>query len=1129
MDNNLYDISKYTDQQLYDILDINNPTDRELEARIVHLINKYSNMQNNAGDKLSIFFQNIYNHFFDLDLENNRIEGFDNPLQIQDYVDASDNVQTEPTITENKNYKTTGQEIQSTISFDYIKDKFGLNPLLKQTIKRIICIDSQYRDNKNTTLSTDFKFYLTEPLRDVVSLKLESIQIPLTWWTINKSYGSNFFYLKGTKDGINSGNHDYKFEISPGYYSLSTTSISNNQQNIYEAINESIANVAKVYSDVNFGTTSITQSSGTTKVKIDIQNLYNELNYKVDFVNSYNDTTSIANFLGFMNSTVYEPNAIYSITNIELTNNIVINNNKYPFVLDDSNNYFHIVQYKGPNSYTNDASINSFKIQIESGTYYRDELINQINVQMKNSYFLESNQCYIERIDILDPSNIYNGYSYYKLNIRLNKYTVKPVPNSKVVVIFPDESNINRNNIAWTRQSNKISAFFFDSLYNETNTIYGETISSLSSIQINDNTNIKLLCRSPPNYTRNTTIINSDTNFELNDYQIQIPSGNYNITDFVDVLNTLFETYNFDGVVTGKAFSIDSRLKINMDIVKKFDNRDWNVRFDKSSILYTYLGINDVSNISLSNKNIFTGSFANKTLINENFIVDTSYILTFYPGSSNNGNKNDQVYDVCIPNFNISKVYSSYLLLVNDIEFSIKQFNIYNTFNNENIYPLSTSFITSRKRLNKQNKQIIDVFLNLNVEYFLSENNYEIQFNDGTTRNDIKSVENSWYNLTIDYSYNLYQKKLPFDPFGESQNYSTIITGPIILNQININSTNNQLKIMMDPSCIAYTPKNDIVITIPQKKYTKYSLISYINSVFSSDPKTYGTKFMVYAKDNFEYVKLVMNINVIYSTKDYKLVFYDPYSFIRCYAGSKTAKNTTWDSTLGWILGFRDYTEYELIESNQTLDSEKIYYLDSIQGSYKYENIYNTDLSFGIINSNIELTGDTNCTLITHTYFYIILDDYIQNHINDGLVSITKKETSIDLPTFASKSTVKTCDPTTNTPIISSTTNTDGLTSKQIYALNQSLISKRNAIKSISNNSFITDIFAMIPLKTGGTPNGSYYIETGGNLQNQERIYFGPVNIQRMSIKLVSHNGDVIDLNNTDWSFSFICEQLYRN
>ena len=74
MADDLYDIHKYTDQQLYDILDMNSPTDRELEAKIIHLINKYENMQNASGDQLALFFQNIYNHFF-----NTGIEGFTNP------------------------------------------------------------------------------------------------------------------------------------------------------------------------------------------------------------------------------------------------------------------------------------------------------------------------------------------------------------------------------------------------------------------------------------------------------------------------------------------------------------------------------------------------------------------------------------------------------------------------------------------------------------------------------------------------------------------------------------------------------------------------------------------------------------------------------------------------------------------------------------------------------------------------------------------------------------------------------------------------------------------------------------------------------------------------------------------
>ena len=1126
----LYDISKYTDEQLYNILDINNPTDRELEARIVFLINKYSNMQTESGYTLAVFFQKIYSHFFELEKFETTIEEFDNPLQIKDYVDQSGNIQKEVAVTNNTKFKEipiTSEETQ-TFSLDYIKDKYGLNPLLKQTIKRIICIDSQYRDNKNSTLSTDFKFYLTEPLKDVVSLKLESIQIPLTWWTISKSYGSNFFYLKGVTDGINNGNHDYQIMINPGYYTLGSTNIDNNQKNIYETINDSIQIVSKTYSDINFGNTKIEQSYGKSKITVDIQNMYNESNYTFDFVNSYNKPNSIARFLGFANSTTYQPYVIYSNTNTELTSNLITNNNKYPFQIDNSNNYFHIVHYNGPNNYSvGDPSLNSFKITLTNEIYYRDELINEINKQLKLSNFLDNDNSYLERVDIIDTLNVFYGYSYYKLSIKLNRYIIKPIPNSKIVVVFPDESNNDRNPV-WTTKENKISALFFDNLYNETNTIYGEILSSSSSIQINQGTYITLKCNSPLNYVSKTNITGTTQNNILNDYQVLMTPGNYSLFNFVSVLNDSFKNSNFNNIINGSASLVENKLKINMDIVKKFDNRDWKISFNKNSVLTKHLGINDVSNNILSNKNVFSGSFYNKTLLNENFVIDTSYILTFSPSSSNNGNQNEQSYDVFIPDFKNSKVYPNYLLLLNDIQKSMKIFAINNNIINENQYPLTNSFIQSTITVDTNNRQLVNVNVNINMEYFLSENNYSLEFNDSNTKNNIKLIQNSWYNLNFDYTYNLFQKKIPNDPTAESQNYSTIISNDdIILTQITINYTNKVLNINMDTSCNVYTEKNNFAIYIPEKKYTKYDLITYINSVFNKDPRTYGSQFIIYSKNNYEYVKLLMNINIIYTTKDYKLVFYDPYSFIKCYVGSSAVKNTTWDSTLGWLLGFRDYTEYEMLESNKTVGSEKTYFLDSKQSEYTYQNIYNNDLNYGIINNVTELTGDTNCTLITHTYFYIILDDFIQNHINDGLVSMTKKETTIELP-FTTKSLVKTCDPVTNTAVITSNVNTDGLTSKQIYALNQALISKRNSVKSLSNNTYISDIFAMIPLKTGGIPNGSYYIETGGNLQNQERIYFGPVNIQRMSMKLVSHNGDLIDLNNSEWSFSFICEQLYR-
>jgi hypothetical protein len=60
-----YNVSGYTDEQLFQILDLNNPSDRELEAKILSMVRKYSNFGNPSGNKLSQFFIDIYNRFFE--------------------------------------------------------------------------------------------------------------------------------------------------------------------------------------------------------------------------------------------------------------------------------------------------------------------------------------------------------------------------------------------------------------------------------------------------------------------------------------------------------------------------------------------------------------------------------------------------------------------------------------------------------------------------------------------------------------------------------------------------------------------------------------------------------------------------------------------------------------------------------------------------------------------------------------------------------------------------------------------------------------------------------------------------------------------------------------------------------
>jgi hypothetical protein len=160
--------------------------------------------------------------------------------------------------------------------------------------------------------------------------------------------------------------------------------------------------------------------------------------------------------------------------------------------------------------------------------------------------------------------------------------------------------------------------------------------------------------------------------------------------------------------------------------------------------------------------------------------------------------------------------------------------------------------------------------------------------------------------------------------------------------------------------------------------------------------------------------------------------------------------------------------------------------------------------------------------------------------LNDGLVTLTPKITEIPLPTYANRSNFV-CDPVTGLVSYNVSNNIDNysrLTQNQIYSLTEIANSKRSSStislsENISNNGygsgpFVKDVFGLVPVKTSGLQNGSVYIEFGGTLQNQERTYFGPVNIHRMAIKLVSDRGDTVDLNGSNWSFSLICEQLYQ-
>lgn len=1310
----VYNVNKYTDSELFNILDLVNPSDRELEAKIIQSINKYNNIGNDDALKIAKFFHDIYDHFFDTEdeieeeeninysiIENFETEENEEPLQ-EGF--TGETKPPTPTTTNTQDVTSNselygGGNVGYTQVLEYTKDK--LNPVLKETIKRIITIDSQFRDVKTFPLTTNFSFNLSETLKDVVSLKLYSYQIPYTWYTINNNFGANFFYIKGYSDGINVGNYEIRVEIPSGNYT---------PQQLADTVNLSVSNLSNTFTDISFGNTQMIYNTVTSKTTLsfDIQQIYSQSFYEIHFPNSMYVGTiptpyslldrkqSIQAFLGF-ESNRYSLNSVYSNRTLPLSTLL----DKTIYDLSTCNNYFTVYSYTNGYNFIDPITsgvTNKVIVELDPKTYIpgqkytRTQLIYAVNHALQTNYQIDSsnNGSLLERIDIsginmvsglpYDISTNGLGEAYLKLMVKLNRYSTKNIINTRTVVVFPDETAL--NSPIWTGE---ISAFQFKNRICELNTLYSESYISNTNYIIGDNNNTHnnqvgfyLNCTKPfygyipAGYEYNFTIyttqvipiygntiagntingrqIDGDINL-VNDianpnplnFIYNIPNRNYD----PDLLTHNMQTYGDPDPDIGLYYDINLNYNINTatPLCYKgldqngnpiFDNELINQMITNSDPDYPVDDSNFLGNLIIPNSIVSQ----NKTiplnnyiiyLKNSNVISQYGYSLEQYAKAINDGIQNPTAYtDVNFPNIDIkaNEIEDSYfefdpITSIPNFKFKINRVfdnskytidfsgTLFKTLNFSNCYsdpsynnqidtrfpidlsinpilytriPISATgypfyygvaFTISpnkkyfsgnyfvlplavwntyslsqvqnysshillenainsffRKYTDANNDPIlygssisltvspygnfIDCVLKVKITNTLTQDDYYIQYFDNSKYNlndplsptytpGEKYATNSWikYLFVEDVSYSLVKH-----PDTEERIYSRISGSQAVHSDIlNLTNANNTIIFKPIPGTNGlFTPNNtnDIIITLPlnngiERAYTRSDLISEINNQLYANSISTNSLISFDIVENNTYFNFVFN--KIYTAKDYYLDFYDPYSFSTCISTSHSGvMNATWDSTLGWILGFRNQTFYNLVD-------------------------------FVVDGTNIvQVTGDTTLCINIYNYFMIILDDFNQNRLNDGIVNISKIQTSLSLPKYTNKALLA-CDPVTGKKV---TTNLSGvsnnnLTQKQIYAAQTIIDSQNNIENSYMKGPFSNDVFAMIPIKVSGMQQNQTIVEYGGTMQNQERLYFGPVNIGKMSIQLMNDKGEVVDLNGSNWSFSFICEQLYQN
>lgn len=70
-----------------------------------------------------------------------------------------------------------------------------INPTNVKTVTKVISVDTLFRANYDTTISTDYIVSLPEPINNVTSMRLATMELPNMWYTFSGHNNSNVFYI----------------------------------------------------------------------------------------------------------------------------------------------------------------------------------------------------------------------------------------------------------------------------------------------------------------------------------------------------------------------------------------------------------------------------------------------------------------------------------------------------------------------------------------------------------------------------------------------------------------------------------------------------------------------------------------------------------------------------------------------------------------------------------------------------------------------------------------------------------------------------------------------------------------------------------------------------------------------
>ena len=411
--------------------------------------------------------------------------------------------------------------------------------------------------------------------------------------------------------------------------------------------------------------------------------------------------------------------------------------------------------------------------------------------------------------------------------------------------------------------------------------------------------------------------------------------------------------------------------------------------------------------------------------------------------------------------------------------------NIYDNINKQLLINLDTSkqIIFSYDELTS--KTNIDIY-----QEYTSKNNFYYHFIwfDKTTLNS-RSNNTLGYKLgfrhfeliinnDIEYNKSTAPKKLSRTPMIYLQlkpsRYTPLLQEPIMLKQQIINPYN---KLYYDISGYIYYNSNDITLYMTDKSLQRFKI-------------TYKREPIYYLYDNSPELTQWFNAGTLFNPSNIKTVTKE--------------LSVKWTAISGEHL-----TPQNIIRTYPDVSFEIKPY---IYGNY---------------------ISDSIADLTLTKYLLLGIDDFQNNRINNGLISIEPGESYINIKKLdTTQLKVSNCEYSNESTYVKQYTNkvdnqlqtTTTAELKTINALEQNKVQMN--YKSVSPT---INIFAVLKIPQDNTLNWGQLITNDNIFDNQyTRNYFGPVSLNSFKVSLYTEDGYILNLNDRNWNFSIYCKQLYK-